>query len=433
MFLPLPGDRTCAMALRRSLPPRIRGQFRVSIQESKKPSLPATGYDDAWVFATCYFEFKLPAGAAADRQFKFEHNVAEAWKAGKYDITIGADGSEYVYSFQPWNSTVYAATGYQTNGWSTAVIELSEFKNAAGSTIADVSKITDLKVLFNTPDVTSRPFNGSVDNFRIVKNDFHVLNLIPFYNPLLSLCIMFALPRQINIAIDAEGDVREISPYLYGRNNSFSSTDPNWTLPEATLCGLRDAGVRFFRESGGNNSSKYNWRRKLSSHPDWYNNVYVNNWDQSAHTLQKNFPSAQGMWAFPLLGYAAKTGDANFADWDYNQSQWWEGVNQNLAGGGVPNTTGTKAKQEGNIDLYLEKWNADSSAAILDHWFGTNGIGLKQENIRYWNMDNEPEIWSGTHDDVMPKQISAQEFMQRYIDLAKKAEHYFPKSNWSAL
>ena len=231
---------------------------------------------------------------------------------------------------------------------------------------------------------------------------------------------------QIQVTVDATADVKPISPYLYGRNNSFSATDPNWTLPEQDLVRLRDAGVTFFRESGGNNSSKYNWRRKLSSHPDWYNNVYVNNWNQAAQALQKHFPAAQGMWAFQLLGYAAKTNAANFPDWDYNRSQWWEGVNQNLAGGGVPNATGTKAKTEGNINLYLEKWTADSSVAMLDHWFGANGIGLKKEGIRYWNMDNEPEIWSGTHDDVMPVQLSPQEFMERYIELAKKARAKFP-------
>jgi hypothetical protein len=143
----------------------ISGKF----SRIKQTKLPATGYSDGWVFSTCYFEFKLPAGDAAGRQFKFEHNIAEPWKAGKYDITIGAGGTEYVYSFQPWNSTEYAATGYQTNGWRTAVIELSEFKSASGSTIPDVSKITDLKVSFGTPDVAIASFNGSVDSFRIVK------------------------------------------------------------------------------------------------------------------------------------------------------------------------------------------------------------------------------------------------------------------------
>ncbi|HEV7380129.1 MAG TPA: glycoside hydrolase family 44 protein, partial [Dyadobacter sp.] len=235
------------------------------------------------------------------------------------------------------------------------------------------------------------------------------------------------LLAQTTVEIDADAEVKSISPYLYGRNNSFSSTNPNWTLPAEDLVRLTDAGVTFFRESGGNNSSKYNWRKKLSSHPDWYNNVYTNNWDQAAQTLQKNFPEAQGMWAFPLLGYAAKTNSANFADWDYNRSQWWEGVSQNLAGKGTPNFSGTKAKVEGDINLYLEKWDADSAVAILDHWFSDKGLSLKKEKIRYWNVDNEPEIWSGTHDDVMPKQITAQEFMQRYITLAKKAKAKDPE------
>ena len=231
---------------------------------------------------------------------------------------------------------------------------------------------------------------------------------------------------QVAILIDADAGQKKISPYIYGRNNSLSSTNPNWTLPQEDLTRIKDAGVTFFRESGGNNSSKYNWRRKLSSHPDWYNNVYTNDWDQAAQTLQKNFPGAQGMWAIPLLGYAAKTSVANFGDWNYNQSKWWEGVGQNLAGNGVPNASGTKAKVEGNINLYLEKWDADSATGILDHWFGNGGLGLNKNNIRYWNMDNEPEIWAGTHDDVMPVQISAEEFMQRYIVAAKKARQKFP-------
>ncbi|KQS30655.1 glycan-binding surface protein [Dyadobacter sp. Leaf189] len=151
------------------MPANDPGAISGKYSRIKGTKLPATGYNDAWVFSTCSFDFKLPAGPAADRQFKFEHNIAEPWKAGKYDITITADKSEYTFSFQPWNSTEYAATGYQTNGWRTAVIELSEFKNAAGNTITDVSKITDLKVLFNTPDVVIASFNGSVDNFRIVK------------------------------------------------------------------------------------------------------------------------------------------------------------------------------------------------------------------------------------------------------------------------
>lgn len=246
----------------------------------------------------------------------------------------------------------------------------------------------------------------------------------------LSILLLFASfyiqAQNVTIKIDPKLNLKTVSPYIYGRNNSFSSTNPNEQLSNEDLVRLRDAGVKFFRESGGNNSTKYNWRRKLSSHPDWYNNVYTNDWDKVAQNLQKNFPEAQGMWAFQLIGMAAKTNQYNFNDWEYNRSQWWEGVNQNLAGGGVLNQSGTKAKIDGDPNLYLEKWTADSTTAIIDHWFGPKGLGLNKNKIVYWNMDNEAEIWNGTHDDVVPKAISAEEFMQKYFAVAKKAREKFP-------
>lgn len=242
------------------------------------------------------------------------------------------------------------------------------------------------------------------------------LKLLPF----LLLCIS-TITAQVTIKIDAKSELKPISPYIYGRNNSISSTNPNFSVADKDWVQIKDAGVTFFRESGGNNCTKYNWRRKLSSHPDWYNNVYGNDWGSVAKTIQKNFPNAQGMWAFQLIGQVAKTNSFNFNDYAYNKSQWWEGVNQNLAGNGVLNSTGTKAKIEGDSKLYLENWNADSTTAIMDYWFGKNGLGLDKEKIKYWNMDNEPEIWNGTHDDVMPKQLVAAQFMTKYIEVAKAA------------
>ncbi|MEO5581931.1 MAG: glycoside hydrolase family 44 protein [Saprospiraceae bacterium] len=234
------------------------------------------------------------------------------------------------------------------------------------------------------------------------------------------------LQAQIKITIDPTAGIKKISPYIYGRNNSFSSTNPNWTISAEEFTRIKDAGVTFFRESGGNNCTKYNWQKKLSSHPDWYNNVYTNDWDQTAKTLQKNFPQAQGMWAFQLIGKAAKTNQYNFNDWGYNQSTWWVGVNQNLNGNGIPNASGTKAAKEGDINLYLEDWPAEKTTGIIDHWFGASGIGLNKTQVQYWNMDNEPEIWNGTHDDLVPKQIPGEDFIQRYFAVAKMARQLYP-------
>ncbi|HEX7071152.1 MAG TPA: glycoside hydrolase family 44 protein, partial [Rhodothermales bacterium] len=230
---------------------------------------------------------------------------------------------------------------------------------------------------------------------------------------------LIAQALQVFVSVDAGGEAKPISPYIYGMNNALSS----WTgqANSVEFVRLRDAGVRLFRDNGGNNATKYNWRLKLSSHPDWYNNVYSNDWDHRAELLSENFPNAKGLFAFQLLGKAAATTNQNFNDWGYNQSQWWEGVRNNWAGGGGP------TRGEGNPDLYLMDWPADSTVGILEHWFGERGLRLEPSQFQYWNMDNEPEIWNGTHDDVMPTQLPAEEFMQKYFAVAKKARAAYPE------
>jgi hypothetical protein len=71
-------------------------------------------------------------------------------------------------------------------------------------------------------------------------------------------------------------------------------------------------------------------------------------------------------------------------------------------------------------------WTADSTVGILDKWFGAKGLGYDKSKFVYWAMDNEPEIWSGTHDDVMKTQCSAEEYMQRYFKVAKAARAKYP-------
>ena len=148
---------------------------------------------------------------------------------------------------------------------------------------------------------------------------------------------ILSLRAQIQITVNPAKEIKEISPYIYGRNNNLSDdTDPKKVITAELWQLYKDAGLKFFRESGGNNSTKYNWRKKLSSHPDWYNNVYAHDWDYAAKSLQTNMPDAKGMWAFQLLGYVANNTNNNFPDWYYNGSAWWSGVNNNWCGGGGP-------------------------------------------------------------------------------------------------
>ena len=253
------------------------------------------------------------------------------------------------------------------------------------------------------------------------------------------LIIPKIIAQTITVNVNAGVGRKVISPLLFGKNNNLSDDAGSPTSP-ADCKLMRDAGLHFTRENGGNNASKYNWKLKITCHPDWYNNIYPSNWDYAARTLQDSLPGVQGMWGFQLIGKAASNTSNNFDDYAYNGSTWWSGVLQNLAGGGVPNGVGgSVATTNGNPDLYLKDWPADSTVGILDHWFGAAGLNYNQSVIKYWSMDNEPDIWNSTHDDVMPVQPTAEEFMQLYFKVAKKARAKFagiklvgpvPASEW---
>ncbi|MFA6779911.1 MAG: glycoside hydrolase family 44 protein [Paludibacteraceae bacterium] len=234
---------------------------------------------------------------------------------------------------------------------------------------------------------------------------------------LLGLALFQAIDAQVVINVDADGENRPISPYLYGQNGSIASNAAD-AKSEAELQLLREAGIRFFRQNNGNNATKYNWRKKLTSHPDWYNNIYGCDWDYSAQLMQDEFPDVPGLYSFQLIGKAAKSSEYNFNDWEYNQSQWGEWCSLNVCGGGSLDANG-KLIQAGDIDLYLEDWPADSTVAIYKHWRDDLKLDMKQ--FKYWNMDNEMEMWPWTHDDVIAK-FNDTEFeaaMQRYFATAK--------------
>lgn len=143
------------------------------------------------------------------------------------------------------------------------------------------------------------------------------------------------LAQTVTVTVDASKILSPVSPWIYGRNNNLSDdkskpvSSTNWQL-------YKDAGLRFYRENGGNNCTKYNWRLKLSSHPDWYNNVYAHDWNYSAKSLLDNTSGTQGLYAFQLMGKVAANTSHNFNDWAYSQGVGYNSPNNNWAGGGGP-------------------------------------------------------------------------------------------------
>ena len=79
----------------------------------------------------------------------------------------------------------------------------------------------------------------------------------------------------IDITVDANAGIKKISPYLYGRNiDKISDGDAEVTEEESAFINqMLEAGIHMLRANNGNNATRYNWRHKMTVHPDWYNNV----------------------------------------------------------------------------------------------------------------------------------------------------------------
>lgn len=232
----------------------------------------------------------------------------------------------------------------------------------------------------------------------------------------------------ISISVDASAGIKKISPYIYGRNIDVISdgveTDEEKAAAllekEKDFYGkMLESGMHFLRANNGNNSTRYNWRKKMTVHPDWFNNVYSHDWDITAKKVLDNLPGVDAMYAFQLTGYAAASTEYNFPDWNYYQEHgFWPTQTLDLAGGGEISADGKTLLKAGDYSLYNEEWPADSTVGIIGHW--RDELNYDMSRFQYWSMDNEMEIWNGTHGDL-PLDMDPDFLVGRYIDVAKKA------------
>lgn len=225
----------------------------------------------------------------------------------------------------------------------------------------------------------------------------------------------------IEITVDADAGIKKISPYLYGRNiDKISDTDAESDADEeAFINQMLDAGIHMMRANNGNNATRYNWRHKMTVHPDWFNNVYDHDWDITAKKVLDKMPGVDAMYAFQLTGYAASSTSYNFGDWNWYQEHGsYPSQAFDLAGGGEVSGDGKTQTKAGDASLYNMEWPADSTVGIIPHW--KDELKYDMSRFRYWSMDNEMDIWRGTHSDLdLP--VTGDFLVERYIDVAKKA------------
>jgi hypothetical protein len=235
-------------------------------------------------------------------------------------------------------------------------------------------------------------------------------NVVPAYNVDALRLVGKALPA-VSLAVDATIERKPISPLIYGINFSDSRND------DSAL--MKSLGVSV-RRWGGNTTTRYNWKIDAwNLANDWYFENYRASdatafpTDSGANRFIKQNRQIQtdSLITVPMIGYVAK--DATACGFSVTQYGTQVGFGNYLAEDQWRPDCGTGVKTvdgNGNPATYITgNHPADTSIAVgpsfVQNWVSylVNRFGgANNGGVRYYNLDNEPNIWFGTHRDVAP-------------------------------
>ncbi|MCL4545317.1 MAG: glycoside hydrolase family 44 protein [Chloroflexi bacterium] len=229
------------------------------------------------------------------------------------------------------------------------------------------------------------------------------------------------------IFIDATRTLRSISPLIYGLAGGDA----------ALFQQVRPTLMRW----GGNPSSRYNWTlgNAWNAGRDYFfengNYGYTSGLDHQPAGVADAFVKtnrsvgAQILLTIPALGWVAK--DDNAQSRSLNVP----------AGGGpaLPHTDGaiagydptTNRKRTSVPSLAKNGASSPTTAVSMTEWvehcvatFGTASAG----GLRYYAIDNEPDIWDVTHTDVHPARMGYDDMLTMFLDYASAIKQVDPSA-----
>ncbi len=208
------------------------------------------------------------------------------------------------------------------------------------------------------------------------------------------------------LSIDASADRHVISPYIYGMNFADEALAAELRLP--------------VRRWGGNATTRYNWKIDVSNRAmDWfYENIpnpdpgTLPDGSEADLFVEQNLRTGtETLLTVPLIGWAPKSRDVECG---FRVSRYGEQERtdpwQPDCGNGI-RTDGTVITGNNPLDTsipitptFVQEW--------INHLVSRYGTA-EEGGVQFYNLDNEPMLWSDTHRDVHPEPTSYDEMRDR--------------------
>jgi len=207
----------------------------------------------------------------------------------------------------------------------------------------------------------------------------------------------------LNVSVDAAAGRHAISPYIYGLAGSYGP---------AYARALRPALIRW----GGNQTTRYNWR--IGHAWNTARDYFYRNTDLGVHSgsavdamaAQANAAGATMLVTIPTIGWVAK---------DTTSYSFPGPKGQPTDGGGASCTSpGVRADPR--------RTSIPVGPSFMQAW--VRHLQAERAGVRFFAMDNEPDLWGVTHYDVHPTCTGYDEIYHAFTTYASAVKKVAPHS-----
>lgn len=208
----------------------------------------------------------------------------------------------------------------------------------------------------------------------------------------------------VTINIDVQANRRTINPLIYGVN-LFENANVSTILSD-----LNTPINRY----GGNRASTYNWNTNSDNRGNDYYFESISDDNQTAGERVDTFVTltrsggSEPMITVPMLPWVAKAGTAQPFPCSYPKASFpdqasFDPFNPDCGNGFMPDGV-TKINAADPNSAYVANSLANQQTWV-QHVIGTFGAS-GNSGVRYYVLDNEHDLWWGTHHDVVPQNPS---------------------------
>jgi len=232
----------------------------------------------------------------------------------------------------------------------------------------------------------------------------------------------------INVTVDALSNRHPISSYVYG--GAYPQDAPTIT----------DSGLTVVRW-GGNATSRYNWKLfTYNAANDYYyedfNYTEIGDADSAKFITDVKKAGSHPLMTMVMLPWVAQNAEnGSNGHWSFSVAKYGAQCSVDPfntdAGNGLKtdcSTTLTANPKDANVSLLDQPGTTDPPGSVYRNQWAAALATAFGSAPHFYDMDNEIDIWGGTHRDVHPLPTAYNEMRDTFVTEARKLKGWDPKA-----